>query len=144
MVMQIVYGEESRLLPWAAERIGVRRFRTDAYSIGQERDGELCAVVVFDNFTEHDCMMHVASDGSRRWLTRDLLVSAFAYPFIQLGLRRVTSPIASRNKDSLAFNQHLGFKQEGRHPFAAGDDDVITLGLLREQCRFVDQNLLRN
>jgi RimJ/RimL family protein N-acetyltransferase len=139
MGTRLIYGNESRLLPWACARIGIAQFRRDAYPIGLERDGKLVAVVVFDGFSDCDCNMHVASDGSRRWLNKELLLASFAYPFTQLGFRRVTALIPSRNSASLAFNKALGFTQEGFHPHATPDDDLITLGLLRENCRFIIQ-----
>lgn len=138
MATRLVYGEERRLLPWAQERIGFK-FRRDAYTIGQERDGELVAVVVFDNFSDADCNMHIASDGSRAWLSKGLLMAAFAYPFIQLGLRRVTGMVPSRNEAALSFDEHIGFVREGYHPHALPDDDVVSLGMLRENCRFIQK-----
>lgn len=117
--------------------MGIGRFRRDAYAIGVERDGELVGVVVYDTFSEADCCMHVASDGSGRWLTKEALVRFFAYPFIQCGLRRVTSPIGTKNTASMRFCQHLGFEQEGFCRHALADDDVIVMGLIRENCRFI-------
>lgn len=137
MGARVIYGEEERLLPWAAERIGIAKFRSDARAIGYERGGEIRAVVVFDTFSSTDCHMHVASDGSRHWLTSAFLAAAFAYPFTQMKLNRVTSPIAESNKQALRFNLRLGFKPEGYHPKAANDGAVITTGMLRETCRFI-------
>ena len=138
MTAKLIYGEEDRLLPWAQERIGVR-FRPDAYTIGLERDGKIVACVVYDTFSDADCCMHIASDGTRRWMNKALLVSAFSYPFIQLGLRRVTGMVPARNAEALAFNEHLGFVREGYHPHALPDDDLVSLGLLRSACRFIPQ-----
>jgi RimJ/RimL family protein N-acetyltransferase len=138
MTARLIYGEEDRLLPWAQERIGVR-FRPDAYTIGLERDGALVAVVVYDAFSEADCNMHIASDGTQAWMNKSLLLAAFAYPFIQLKLRRVTGMVPAKNTRALAFDQHIGFVREGYHPKALPDDDLVSLGLLRENCRFIPQ-----
>lgn len=138
MTTRIIYGENNRLLTWAAERIGIGSFRSDAQAIGVERDGDLAGVAVFDTFSSGDCSMHVASDGSGHWLTREFLRRAFLYPFVQCGYRRVSSPIAESNHAALRFNRHLGFTQEGYHPYAAHDGGaLITQALLRENCRFI-------
>lgn len=137
MTSQLVYGQEDRLLPWAEARIGAGKFRRDAYSIGLEKDGELAAVVVFDNFSAADCNMHIASDGTGAWMSKSLLLAAFAYPFQQLGLRRVTGVVPSKNAQAIAFDEHLGFVREGYCPHAMPDGDVVILGLLRENCRFI-------
>ena len=116
-------------------------FRSDAKTIGLERDGELVAVVVFDNFCETDCNMHIASDGTASWMSKSLLLSAFAFPFTQLGLLRVTGLVPSDNKLALKFDEHLGFVREGFHPKAGpGGKDLVSLGLLRENCRFVGRD----
>ena len=138
MTAQLIYGQEDRLLPWAQERIGVS-FRSDAYTIGLEKDGELVAVVVYDTFSEVDCCTHIASDGTRPWMNKSLLLAAFAYPFIQLKLRRVTGMVPAKNTQALAFDEHIGFVREGYHPKALPDDDLVSLGLLRENCRFIPQ-----
>lgn len=137
MTTRLIYGDEGRLLPWAAGRVGLIKFRRDAYTIGLERDGGLVAVVVYDNFSDTDVNMHIASDGSRSWMNKELLVSAFAYPFIQLRLNRVTGMVPARNSAALAFDEHLGFVREGYHPKAAHGDDIVSLGMLRENCRFI-------
>jgi RimJ/RimL family protein N-acetyltransferase len=134
---RLIYGEDDRILPWALERTGVVGFRHDARTIGYERDGDMVAVVVFDGFSDVDCNMHIASDGTRRWLTRELLTASFAYPFIQCGLRRVTALVPARNVDALRFDEHIGFRREGYHPCAAKDGDLVSLGMLREWCRFI-------
>jgi RimJ/RimL family protein N-acetyltransferase len=136
---RLIYGEDDRLLPWALERTGIPGFRPDARTIGYERDGETVAVVVFDGFSEIDCNMHIASDGTRRWLTRELLTAAFAFPFIQCGLRRVTGLVPARNVAALRFDEHIGFRREGYHARAAKDGDLVSLGMLREWCRFLPQ-----
>jgi len=137
MAAKLIYGQEDKLLPWAQERIGVT-FRRDAYTIGLEKADKLVAVVVYDSFSETDCCMHIASDGTKAWMNKALLVSAFAYPFIQLGLNRVTGLVPASNAAALQFDENLGFVREGYHPQAGPKgDDLISLGMLKSSCRFI-------
>lgn len=137
MTTNLIYGQEDTLLTWAQDKIGVT-FRPDATTIGLEKDGALAAVVVYDGFSETDCNMHIASDGTRAWMNKALLLSAFAYPFVQLGLLRVTGLVPAHNAAALAFDEHLGFVREGFHPKAGpGGSDLISLGMLRDTCRFI-------
>lgn len=136
MATNLIYGDTERLLAWAQERMGMP-FKFDAHCIGIEREGELSAVVVYDNFGEVDCNIHVVSDGSGSWLTKNLLSAVFVYPFVQLGLNRVTALVPAKNTEALSFDLHLGFVREGYHPKALPDDDLISLGMLRENCRFL-------
>lgn len=137
MATALIYGQEERLLPWAARVIGVDKFRRDAYCIGLEKNGELVAVVVFDDFTKVGCHMSVASDGSSHWLNRGYLAALFAYPFVQLKMRRVTAMIGAKNEASRRFVEHIGFKKEGVCPHGLADDDLVIMGLLRAECRYL-------
>lgn len=137
---RLVYGEDERLLEWAVQRIGLHAFRPDAVAIGLENDGEVRAVCVFDGFSTVDCNMHIASDGSGRWLTRSFLTACFAYPFLQCKLRRVTGLVPARNAAALRFDEGLGFRREGYHRNANPEGgDLISMGMLREHCRFIPQ-----
>lgn len=148
---QAVYGDDTRLIEWAAARIGVSSFRSDAHAIGlvhaddvadpdPGRDSagrRIAAVTVFDGFSKCDANMHIASDETGKWMTREYLVRAFAYPFIQCGLRRVTGLVPAKNTVALKFDLHLGFRLEGRCRDALPDDDVLVLGLLRRECIYI-------
>lgn len=101
----------------------------------------LCAVAVYTDYDEVGVQMHIASDGSRKWMTRAFLRECFAYPFDHCHCRRVTGLVASSNVDALAFDLHLGFKIEGRCREAAPDgSDYVILGMLREECRFLKEH----
>lgn len=140
MTARLIYGNEDRLLPWASARIGIPSFRRDAFSLGLEKEGELVAVVVFDCFSDTECNLHIASDGTRSWMSKSLLLATFAYPFTQLRLRRVTALVPASNTDAINFDKHIGFVEEGCHRKAAPDgEDMISLGMLREECRWIPE-----
>lgn len=132
----ITVDNQEEMIAWAAERVG-NGFRSDAKAIGQLRQGELNAVVVYDTFSESDCYIHIASDGSKRWATRTFFFHAFHYPFVQCDLPRVTGLVPAKNEAALRFDLKLGFQVEGRSPEAAPGDDVIILGMLRRNCVFI-------
>ena len=133
---EVKYSDSDKLIAWAQRVIGCE-FRPDAKAIGCCEGDEILAVTVFDGFSACDCNMHIASDGTGRWLNRDFLLRCFAYPFVQLKLRRVTGLVPSRNERALSFDLNLGFEYEGRCRNALPDDDIIVLGMLRENCRFI-------
>lgn len=135
---QIVYDQEEECLAWAADRIHCRGFGPHAHAIGVRDDHGLCAVTAWDDFSPWNCMMHIASDSGRRWMTREFLFRSFAYPFLQLDLRRVTGLIAADNEASLHLAERVGFVVEcPRVQQAFGERDGVLLRMLRAECRWV-------
>jgi len=138
----VVYEPQAEMIAWAEARISGNTFRNDARAIGVVRDGALCGVVVFDNFSVGQCCLSVASDGSRRWITREFLIRVFAYPFLQLKHWRLTCLVSASNEPSLRLCEHFGWKREGLIRRGAPDgSDMILLGLLREECRFLPRRI---
>lgn len=138
MESRLIFDDKARLLDWAQAQIGNDGFRPEATAIGYEIDGQLHAVAVYEAFTKYDCDIHVAVQDNGRHLTRGVLAAVFSYPFVQLGLLRITGRVIEGNAQALAFDHKLGFVTEGYHPRAAGlDKGVFVLGMLRESCRFL-------
>jgi RimJ/RimL family protein N-acetyltransferase len=123
-------------IPWAMERIGMRFPFHNPVAIMLIEGDRMLASVLFTDYDEVNIGIHVASDGSKRWLTRKFLRACFAYPFEQLKVRRVTGLVAASNASALRFDLHLGFQVEGRLRKAAQDgSDLLVLGMLRHECR---------
>ncbi|PTW53566.1 hypothetical protein C8N35_11621 [Breoghania corrubedonensis] len=137
-MQEIVYENTPGLIAWAEAHILGVHFRPDAKAIGHARDGELTGVVVFDTFTTTDCLLAVASDGGHRFLSRAFIVHVFAYPFLQLGYKRVTSLISADNEPSIRLCSKIGFQREGTMRRASEKgEDLLVFGMLREECRWL-------
>jgi RimJ/RimL family protein N-acetyltransferase len=131
----IVTGED--VCRWVAERTGGSYYPGSGSGIGCMKDGQLVAGVLFDNWTGRALQMHVASDGTRRWMTREFLRAVFAYPFEQLKLNKVIGVVDSTNADALRFDHHLGFVTEAVIKDAGKHGDLHILSMTRQQCRFL-------
>lgn len=109
----------------------------DMKGLVQTRNGVITAAVIFDTFTTHNCWMHVASDGSKKWLTRHALHETFKYIFITAGLARVTVWVEETNYPSRAFVVALGFTMEAVLSKAGRDGvDVLIYRMFRQECRY--------
>lgn len=134
-----IYGQEDRVVPWVGHRIDEDRFGDECVAIGLEEDGDLIAGVVYNWYTGPSICMHVAAEPGRRWLNRDFLFRAFAYPFLQLECNRVTGLVRLDNLDAQRFDEHLGFVKEGIIRQGAADKtDFILYGMLRDECRWLE------
>jgi len=70
--------------------------------------------------------------------TRKFLYAIFYNPFVAWNVKHMTCWIEASNAKSLTLCEHLGFVQRGRLPEAAADGgDVIILGMLKRECRWL-------
>jgi RimJ/RimL family protein N-acetyltransferase len=109
----------------------------DMRGIVQLRDNKVIGAAVFDNFTTHNCFLHCASDGSKRWLTRWALHEIFKYIFITSGMERCTVWVEADNPASRALVQGLGFTLEAvLHKAGRNGVDVLLYKMFRQECRY--------
>lgn len=109
----------------------------DMKGLVQTKGGKIVAAIVYDTFTTHNCFVHIASDGSRRWCTRHFLHEAFKYAFVTAGCERVTLWIEKTNYRSRAMALGAGFKQEAVLERAGRDGvDVLIYRMFRQECRY--------
>jgi RimJ/RimL family protein N-acetyltransferase len=137
-VKRIVWNDHERVMQFVATKLGVNPFEKYA-AIGLENDGNLVAGVVFDNRCEANIMMHVASDGSRHWMTPAYMAACFGYAFNQEKVNLIVGLVRADNVDAQRFDEHLGFKKRGQLPQACTDGtDLIVYGMLRNECRYIE------
>jgi RimJ/RimL family protein N-acetyltransferase len=123
--------------PWVCERTGGTWTPQDSVAIGWEKNGALVAGVVFDLYNGASICMHVASDGSKRWLTREFRRFCFRYAFEQLKVKKVIGIVPSTNEDALKFDANLGFIEEHRITDAHPEGDLVLLSMTKQQCRWL-------
>ncbi len=97
----------------------------------------LAAGVVYDQYNGANICMHVVSDGSKSWLRREYLWFCFYYPFVQLGVRRVTGAVPQSNMDAIKFDLHLGFEYETSLRKAHPDGDLLLFVMWKEHCKWL-------
>lgn len=113
------------------------QFSPYATFIGQEIDGEVKAVVAFDNILDKSCEMHTAAIVPN-WISKDLLWACFDYPFNILKVKVILASVASTNKEALRLDRHLGFVDKAYIEDAHIDGDLVILAMRRENCRWLD------
>ena len=122
------------VVEWVAKRL--KATYNQPQGIGLDKDGHLVAGVVFDEFNGANINIAVASDGSRKWLTRSFLWAVFDYAFHVCKVKRVTALIAETNEESQRFCSHVGFTHEATLKDAHVDGDILIYRLFREACKW--------
>ena len=132
---KVVTDNQPHLRGWITGVLGMQ-FSPYATFIGQEIDGEVKAVVAFDNILDKSCQMHTAAIVPN-WISKDLLWACFDYPFNKLGVKVILASVASTNEEALKLDRHLGFVDKAYIEDAHLDGDLVILAMRRENCRWL-------
>lgn len=106
------------------------------HCVSRSIDDALAGGVIYQNYTKASITLHVAS-WHKRWLSRDLLWTIFAYPFLLLGVKKCLGFVPTTNEAALAFDKHIGFEEEHRILDAVPDGDLVILSMRKENCRWL-------
>lgn len=97
----------------------------------------LLAVVLYNAVDEKNCGISIASS-TPKWCSKLALRVIFGYPFIQLGLNRVTATIRQTNDKSISLVERLGFIHEGElKQYYENGESAMIYGLLKDDCRWL-------
>ena len=132
----VVTADQEYMRAWLGNKLG-EKLPENTTCIGQEKDGNLVAVIGYCGFLPKSCVMHVAAIDDN-WISKDLLWATFDYPFNKLGVSVIIGQICGSNEDALRLNRHLGFKVIAEIPDAHMDGDLVIMAMRREDCRWLD------
>lgn len=134
MGLELIYGRDAEIVAWINAR--TPGLPGDSVAIGMARDGLMVAGIAYTRFTGAAIEMAIAADRPS-WASRRTLAAVFAYPFVQLGCRRVTAITARRNRRCRRLLEDTGFTLEGKARHALPDDDAMIYGMIRRECRWI-------
>lgn len=136
---RVVWDQPVLVGAWVCERIGGQFNAQLATAIGLERDGELIAGVIFDNYMGQSIAMHVAGEGGH-WMTREFARACFGYAFNQLKVKKVLGFVDSTNAAARRYDEHLGFKLEHVITDAGKVGDLCIYSMTPDKCRFIGEH----
>ncbi len=103
------------------------------------QNDRLLGGVIFTGYTGVSMALHCAGF-TPRWFNRDMCWITFYYPFVQLGVRKITAAIPSGNHKSLLFTRKLGFVEEARiADMFPNDGALVFVSMTPEQCRWLER-----
>ncbi len=107
-------------------------------AIGITLDDKLIAGAVYSEYRPPVDIRESFASISPKWANKYTLRQLFGFPFIHLGVRRMSSIVGSDNIASVDLTERLGFKREGvcRASMDNGSDAII-YGMLKEECRWI-------
>lgn len=134
---RIIFGETIRVSSWCESRIEhFSGWGSAPQAIGYEVGGCLKGGVVYTNFTPANVFGSIVMEAP---ITKRFLYTMFWVPFVQWKCRHLSATIEESNVKSINLCQRWGFSVEGRlRESAINGEDVIIMGMLKRECRFLD------
>lgn len=128
-------------LQWMKERIGVggdfksEDCRTIAHvQFNDDGTHEILCVVALNRWTPTTCEGNIASDGTKRWFSRDFAFTVYDYVFRHADRTRMNFIVAEDNGAAIKMHQSLGHQYEAKLEDAFGEDKhALLFGLTRKQ-----------
>ena len=132
---EIITDRQDELRHWMAEKNAHRYIEDYGTYIGLARDNHIIACTGYDAYLGYSIQGHIGIDGR---ITKEWLWFIFYYPFIQLGVNKIISPIFSSNIKALRLCSHMGFIEEARIKQSAPcGGDIILMTIVKDNCRFI-------
>jgi hypothetical protein len=131
------------LIDWFAERIGhdavwhTDDARVIAHVIddgGVAREENVLCVVLLNHWTPTTCEANIASDGTKRWFSREFARNVYSYVFEHGGRSRINFTVSPDNTAAVTMHEKLGHKREALLEDAYGEGrDAILYGYTKRQ-----------
>jgi len=134
---ELVFDRDEELALWAEQHYPeCAPLCRPLTSIGvASNDGDIMGVAIFHNYRQNDIEITFIT-ATPRWATPGNIRGILNYPFVQLGVKRMTAITKKSNKKARKFMTGLGFVLEGVHPYGAKDcTTACTYGLYPENAK---------
>lgn len=119
---------------WVAEQMGGMYHPKGSEAIGLERNGQLVAGIIYEDFNGASVVCHLAIRG---WVTKAFLRAVSVYAFHQLRVHKIIAPANSDNEDAMRMLQKMGFIIEGRIWDAQPNGDIVIHSLTKNRCKYL-------
>lgn len=140
----IVYDKSGSTADFVADGLCLEREEMrQGYAFSIIADGKIAGGVIFTELRPKiSCWISIYTI-NKRWCSARCLRQIFGMGFDVLGCSRINALISAGNSASLSLARRCGFVVEGKmRRYGADGQDVYVLGMLREECKFIN-NLRR-
>lgn len=136
---RVLVRQEALFGPWMMHILGGTWFpgRGSIIGLWDDQKGPLAACL-YEGSNGASIMLHIATDGTRRWMNREYLWFVFYYPYEQLGINKIIAPIESTNPNCAAFTEHIGFTLEATLKGCSLNGDMLLYTMRKDQCRWLN------
>ena len=133
--MKVFYGDDANVSRWVAERIPHVDDFGPCSALGVVNSkGEPVAGVVFHDYQPKCGTIQISmAANTPRWATKRIIKEILAYPFYQLGVRKVWTATPHTNERAIRFNIGIGLKKEAVLANHFGKEHSVVCRMFRKQ-----------
>jgi RimJ/RimL family protein N-acetyltransferase len=106
-----------------------------ATALGLQRDGQIVAGVIYENWNGRSIMAHMAVTHR---LTPAFVAAIFDYAFNVCRVEKVICPVEQGNAKSAKLVRHMGFVEEARLKDCHQNGDIVLFTMRKADCRFLE------
>lgn len=141
---RLIFGHDAELAQWAETTYpDCAPLSRPLAAIGVASDEAILGVAIYHNYRQDGNDIEITFvTATPRWATLGNIRELLRYPFVQLGVKRMTAITQKSNKKARKLLTGLGFILEGTHPFAAKDStSACTYGLYSDRAmKWIENN----
>lgn len=132
---RLIRNASDEVKAWAGIKLRTD-FREPAWAFGiLNSKGRLCGAVIWNDYEAKNIEMTCIGRGA---FQKDVCRELAHYVFNELGLERCSLTVRADNLPVLEMALKFGWKAEGRKRRYYGDVDAVMMGILRHECRFME------
>ncbi len=132
---QTLFYDAEVIGPWVCERTGGTWTPKRGTAIGQMKDGQINAGVLYEDWNGANIVCHIAGEGN--WANKRFLSVIYHYPFEYVGAKRVTVPVKSTNEKSIKLVTRMGFTLESTLAQATPDGDMLLFRMFKHEYKYL-------
>lgn len=132
---QTLFYDAEVIGPWVLDRAGGVWLPGRATAIGQMKDGQINAGVLYEDWNGANIFCHIAGVGN--WANKRFLSVIYHYPFEYIGAKRITVAVKSNNVKSIKLVTKMGFTLESTLAQATPDGDMLLFRMFKHECKYL-------
>lgn len=138
MTTKLVFNQSDRVGAWVEEQVDQRGGWGPFYALGIEKDGQIVAGVVINNYNGANATAHIAVTRMTKLLPK-LFEHVCDYAFNYCGLKRLTGMVPTNEPHIIKFDKHLGFEEEFVMKDGAPGSDMLVMVMWPHKCRWLQR-----
>lgn len=135
---KVISDNNGTITKWICYKLNLQTdWLGEYFTIGFFYENRIIGGLIYHDIRPHQDVWWTLYTNDKHWCNRRILRFMFSVAFDYFGCQRISMRTTVNNKKCQKLARQLGFKTEGvLRRYADNGDDVIIMGILKEQSHF--------